>query len=201
MAHKVKFNSPLSETKSSEDNTTAAKVFTNCFASAALAINKLHGHKLNSAAVMQNLMESADRIEKGSVIEIDQMLMTQAKALDYLFYETLNKLPGINMINQLLAYADIALKAQNQSRKALVALAEIMHPKRTTFIKQQNNAVNQQVNNAPESTLEASEKKEIISNELLENKNGQWLDRGTKTATISNDSSVETLATSRSKDR
>lgn len=41
-----------------------------------------------------------------------------------------------------------ALKAQNQCRQTLAALAEIKNPRRTTLIGQQNNATNQQVNNA-----------------------------------------------------
>jgi hypothetical protein len=41
----------------------------------------------------------------------------------------------------------IALKAQNKSRQTLVTLIEFKNPTKTTFIRQQNNAISQQVNN------------------------------------------------------
>ncbi|MGH8646968.1 MAG: hypothetical protein ACREX4_21935 [Gammaproteobacteria bacterium] len=63
----------------------------------------------------------------------------------------------------------LALKAQNQCRQTLAALAEIKNPRRTTFIGQQNNATNQQVNNVggPSETRKNPETRE---NELLEAK-------------------------------
>lgn len=157
-------------TESKSKNDDRAKIFTNCFATAAMTIDRLHGNTLNSVSVMQHLIESAEKIEKGNIKEIEQMLMTQAKALDYIFYETLNKLVGLEMIHHLQVFTDVALKAQNQSRKTLVALAELKHPKRTTFIKQQNNAVNQQVNNEGKPVIKNSEKNKKVANELLEQK-------------------------------
>ena len=178
---------------------TNTEVYTNCFASAALAIDRLHGKNLDSVTVMQNLMESAKKIENGDITEIEDMLMTQSKALDYMFYETLNKLVNLDMLHQLQVFTDIALRVQNQSRKTLVALAELKHPKRTTFIKQQNNAVNQQINNGYEPTITNSEKNKIVANELLEEKNEQWLDRKTPEIASPENTPVEALAKCRRK--
>lgn len=52
-------------------------------------------------------------------------------------------------VEQLDLYARLTLKAQNQLRQTLATLADIRAPRRTTFIKQQNQAVNQQVLNSP----------------------------------------------------
>lgn len=191
-----KKESPNSKPK----NDDKAKVYTNCFASAAMAIDQLHGNTLGSASVMQSLMDSSEKIENGNIKEVEQMLMTQAKALDYMFYETLNKLVGLDMLQQLQVFTDIALKAQNQSRKTLVALAELKHPRRTTFIKQQNNAVNQQVNNSNKQAIKNSEKNKKVANELLEDKNEQWLDRRAEKIAIPENTPVETMAKSRGKD-
>lgn len=131
--------------ESSEDKKkiNEAKAHTNCFASAAMAINMLHGRGrlLDCPTVMQELIESAKKVNSGNLNEIEQMLMTQAKSLDYIFYDAMSKLADLNMINQIETFVSIALRAQSQCRKTLATLAEIKHPKRTTFIQQQNNAV------------------------------------------------------------
>lgn len=50
-------------------------------------------------------------------------------------------------LNQVQAYLSLALKAQSQCRNTLHTLGELKYPKETAFIRQQNVAVNQQVNN------------------------------------------------------
>ncbi len=68
-------------------------------------------------------------------------------------------------IPQVQAYSDIALKAQNQSRKTLTVITELKNPKQTMFVKQQNLAVNQQINNDTQS--KNFKKIENPTNELL----------------------------------
>src|SRR3990167_10969508 len=115
-----------------------------------MTINQLHGrgHMLDAPTVMKELMQSAKKVSNGNVTEIEQMLMVQAKTLDYVFYDALTKLVDLSMINQIECFMNIALRAQTQSRKTLATLAELKHPRRTTFIQQQNNAGIQQVNNS-----------------------------------------------------
>lgn len=146
---------------------------------------------------MSELRASAKRINDGITQEVEQMLMTQAKVLEDFFHKTLNKLMGIDVMKNAAIIADIALRAQNQSRKTLIALAEIKNPRRATFIKQQNNAVNQQVNNSIKSK---SEKIKKVANELLEVKNEQRLGTRTTASPITNDSQVETVEICRSED-
>jgi len=162
-----------------------AKIYTDCFASAALTIHNLHGHGqlLDCPTVMSELIDSAKQLNNGNLSEIEQMLMTQAKTLDYLFYDSLNKLSGIDMINQIQVFTDIAFRSQTQCRKTLAVLAELKHPRRATFIKQQNNAITQQVNNAVKSKPEHFENSKKVANELLSEVNHATLDiRGTSEA-------------------
>lgn len=149
-------------TKNSKTNNSF--VYLNCFASATLAINKLKGHVLDSSTAMDLLIKSAKQVKNNDIGEIEDMLITQAKTLDVVFYDALSKLSDLNMIDHIEVFTNIAFKAQSQSRKALTALAELKHPRRTTFIKQQNNAINQQVNNGVKSNSEKSEK---FANELI----------------------------------
>ncbi|MGH8608246.1 MAG: hypothetical protein ACREX9_12750 [Gammaproteobacteria bacterium] len=44
-------------------------------------------------------------------------------------------------LNQHQTYMLLALKAQNQCRQTLAALAEIKNPRRTTFVGQQNTEI------------------------------------------------------------
>jgi len=183
--------------KRKQEQIDNAKRHTNCFASAALAISNLHG-RLDSGAAMDKLLNSAEKINKGNISEIEEMLMTQAKTLDYLFYDAINKLANLDMINQIEVFTNIAFRAQAQGRKTLATLAEIKHPKRTTFIHKQNNAI--QVNHAVKSSSEKNKISSEVANELLEVKNEQWLDTRAATSPITDDSKMETVAIRRSED-
>ena len=148
-----------------EKKVVNSKLFTNSAYMAADAMNALHGkgRLLDLTTVVQELVDSTKKIANGNTKEIENMLIMQAKTLDYIFYDSLNKLVDLNMINQIEVFTNIAFRAQSQSRKTLAILAEIKHPKRTTFIAKQNNAI--QVNNAIKSN---SEKKEIYNNVTTE---------------------------------
>jgi hypothetical protein len=84
-------------------------------------------------------------------------------------------------LSGLQVNSKIALKAQNQCRQTLAALAEIKNPKRTTFIK--NAAQNQQINYNQNSEKNNQNK----SNELLTCNNYAPMDiTGTATASTVN---------------
>lgn len=185
------------EAKMKQGRIDQARIHTNCFASAALAISSLHG-RLDPGTVMDKLLNSAKKINKGNINEIEEMLMTQAKTLDYLFYDAINKLVHLDMINQIDVFATIAFRAQAQCRKTLATLAEVKHPKRTTFINKQNNAI--QVNHAVKSSLEKNKISSEVANELLEVKNEQRLETRAATSSVKNDSTMETVAIRRSED-
>src|SRR5690606_41054074 len=96
-------------------------------------------------------------------------------------------------------YMGMALKAQSQCQTTLEALAEIKHPKSATFVKQQNIAQQQHVNNGtyagtpPPPGPRAHEKDITPTNELLEASNGQRLDSGAPQAAGRTDSGMETV--------
>ncbi|RUQ81525.1 hypothetical protein [Legionella septentrionalis] len=188
-----------------EEAVRGSKIQTNCFAKSALAIDSLHGRGklLDIPTIMQGLIDGAKKITDGHTKEIEQMLFTHAKTLDYVFYDALSQLADCQMINQVDIFANIAFRAQNQSRKALLALAELKNPRRATFIKQQNNAVNQQINNSKQDHPKEFKKCDKVANELLELKeNEQWMDRATQGTPIKNDPPMEALgAFDRCKDK
>lgn len=143
------------------------EVYLHCRGHAAIALNKLHGGGLDTSAVIDRLSRSVDRILDNNTNEIQAMLISQAKSLEYMFFDALGKLHN-SSIEHAEVIAKIAIRAQSGCRKTLLALMEIKHPRRiTTFIKQQNNhAINQQVNNGVKSALEETQITHETANEL-----------------------------------
>ena len=92
-------------------------------------------------------------------------------------------------LNQMQVHGQLALKAQNQCRATLAALADIKNPARATFIK--NTATNQQVNlgAAPPQKNSADS-----ANELLEVKAHERLDTRAPSEAVPVDSPLEAVA-------
>lgn len=103
-----------------------------------------------------------EKIFAGSTEKIESMLMNQAYTLECLFHKMASRAMHAEYIPNMQIYLDIAMKAQKQCRQTLSALVDIKHPRRATFVKQQNNAINQQINNGAD-----SENFQKPANELL----------------------------------
>lgn len=198
MARKTKAQVMLEQTekKKTEEKKKAAttELYLHSRGHATLALSKLHGNGFDEVAAFDRLSRSVERVHNNDMNEIEAMLITQAKSLEYVFYDALTKLPNSN-IEQAEVFADIALKAQASCRKTLMALAELKHPRRTTIIKQQNNAVTQQVNNNVKSKSSKVENNKKNANELNAKVSYETkkLDIGTTIITGTTDTTAETL--------
>ena len=170
MAKKTKDKLMLDQTKEDKieekKKKASTEMYLHCHGHATVALSKLHGSGFDNVAAFEQLSRSVDRVRKNDRHEIEAMLMTQAKSLEYVFYNALSKLPAAS-IEHAEVFASIALKAQTGCRKTLMALVELKHPRRaTTIIRQQNNAITQQVNNKITSEPCEIEKNKKIANEL-----------------------------------
>ncbi|MGH8607764.1 MAG: hypothetical protein ACREX9_10175 [Gammaproteobacteria bacterium] len=96
------------------------------------------------------------------------MLVTQAHALEQIFTRLSERAHAVEYMSQFQAYMVLALKAQSRCRATLEALVEIKYPRHPTFVRQQNVAVNQQVNNREVTTCHARGEISKHANELLE---------------------------------
>lgn len=103
----------------------------------------------------------------------------RAATLDTVFNE-LARRAALNIGEHLTAtetYLRLAFKAQAQCRSTLETLAEVKYPKAPTFVRQQNVAYQQQVNNGGDSatTKRASPRGKTATqrNELLEAQPGE----------------------------
>ena len=138
---------------------------------------------------MKLAIERAERVNKGNLSELEDMLTNQASTLDVVF-NTLARRSALNMGEYMGAaetYMKLALRAQAQCRSTIEALAEIKNPK-PVFVSGQTNISNghQQVNNSPraaENQNAPNEQSEDAGHELHQNRGTQAI-AGRKNPTL-----------------
>ena len=140
-------------------------------------------------------------VRAGNLAIAEKTLVAQANTLDAIFNE-LARRAALNMgeyIDATDTYLRLALKAQSQCRATLETLAYIKNPP-TAFIRQQNVAVNQQVNNSDpsdpiptNSRIPARVENEKTGNELLSGGNHATLDSNRTSTTVGINSQLETV--------
>lgn len=149
--------------------------------------DNLHGTP-DITSCLKTLVSRIREVEDGKMGGIEATLLAQADTLDLVFNSLLRRAAHQEMLPQYETFMRLALKAQSQCRTTLETLAEIKNPKPTAFIKQQNMAAVQQVNN----TL--AQEKKYRPNELLEGGEvAERVDTGTETQAIEAHSRLEAL--------
>jgi hypothetical protein len=133
-------------------------------------------------------------LASGDMSQVENMLFSMSHTLQSTFSHYLQLASATSNVNTADSLIRIALKAQNQCRQSLATLGDLKNPKRATFIKQQNNLL-QQINK------ENSEKTICNQNKQSRLEHEQSLDRRTLQGTIQADSRVEAVGeVHRSKD-
>jgi hypothetical protein len=128
-----------------------------------------------------------DEIKHGKLDVLEEMLFSQAFALNMAFSSLAARANRQNDVSTMQMLMNLCLKAQNQSRATLEALVQLKKPSNTTFVKQANIANNQQVNNGT-----FIEKNINPQNELLESIN-ERLDSRKKIKAKRSNSQLEAL--------
>jgi hypothetical protein len=104
------------------------------------------------------MKEKIAKVKAGDMSDVEATLIAQAVTLDTVFNE-LARRAALNMGEHLTAtetYLRLAFKAQAQCRSTLETLAEVKNPRHATFVRQQNIAGQQQVNNGGDITTSTS---------------------------------------------
>ncbi len=167
------------------------------------AVTVFNFHPMTEGANITDLVDELGKqaltVRDGCMDRPEAMLVAQAHALDAIFTAMSHK-AAMNMSAGYLpateTYLRMALKAQSQCRSTLEALSEIKNPRAPTFIKQQNVAQQQQVNNGQGTTngsRHAHEQNINPSNELLEVNDGERLDIGAEGQAGGADTEMATL--------
>ena len=133
---------------------------------------------LEITETLEAVSENAAKVCKGDMTGPEQILVTQATALNSIFTE-LARRSGLNMGEYIEAserYMRLALKAQAQCRATIETLAAMKNPP-VVFARQANISNGpQQVNNG--GAPSRAENSDIWPNELLEHRVEQRLDFG-----------------------
>ena len=125
------------------------------------------GENLDTPELIKCLREQAATVIRGDLSQPEAMLMNQATALQSLFARLTERAMGHSYIPAFEANMRMALRAQNQCRATLEALAEIKNPRPVAFVKQANIAHGpQQINNGVPGESPARGNNPIPSNEL-----------------------------------
>jgi hypothetical protein len=151
------------------------------------------------------MREKVAKVKAGDLSDVEATLTAQAATLDTVFNE-LARRAALNMGEHLSAtetYLRLAFKAQAQCRATLETLAEVKYPKAATFVRQQNVAFQQQVNNGGDNegdnpantrtTSRAHGKPSNKANELLEAQHGERMDAGATRTAGCTDPHLETV--------
>jgi hypothetical protein len=129
--------------------------------------------------LMQEISNQCQAVNDGDMKRAEAMLMAQGHALQALFTRLAERANAAQHLSQFQTYMGLALKAQSQCRATMQTLVEVKYP-RVQFVKQQNVAVNQQVNNGPTTADVPARETENPPNKLLEQKPHERLDFGTQ---------------------
>ena len=164
---------------------------------AAAAIQKMEGDNYEVNALIRELSEQVQAVQRGDLSRAEAMLIAQAHTLDELFCNLARR----SYANIVAGHGDagerymrLALKAQSQCRTTLEGLAEMKNPRPVAFVNQANIANGpQQVNNGsfPPCTRAGAGAREIQSaqnqlsggaHELLPNTRASGIASGTHPA-------------------
>lgn len=144
--------------------------------SAAITISAIFKDQdLDVKSLLKEILEQKEGILQGKTSTMEEILTGQAQTLQALFNFYAFRIPYCETIEKMQVYSDLVVKMNNSCRKTLLAIQQIKNPHPTTFIQQQNNATNQQVNNGAKT---ASQDKSVnIANKLLKERKHETVDR------------------------
>jgi hypothetical protein len=201
----------LSKAKAKELAIKKGQVYTNSASMAVMSIRDIADpnayltgdldHSPDITVLHEEIKKQVAQILGGDTSSSEIALVAQAKTLELLFNDMIRKSVTTSDIVSARFYMDMALRAQNQCRKTLLALGTLKYPPQKQVVEQQNIAINQQVNNGMpinNVVLEQNRQKINSTNELLEQHNEQRLDSRAALKTVSINSSLEALEVSRS---
>jgi len=114
----------------------------------------VQGESIDFVLALGILEKEVLKLQGGDLSKIEEMLVSQAVALEMMFTSLARTAKAQEQLLQYETHMRFALKAQNQSRATLQALIQLKQPSQTTFVKQANIAQgHQQVNNLTEKNI------------------------------------------------
>ena len=173
------------ERKAEESSESAtARVMLEPAVQSAVSVEQLYRNDLGELsldALADELSKQVAQVFEGDEVRLEEILLMQVQTLDAIFHATTRR-ACVNIGHNpeiVERYLKLALKAQSQCAFTLGEIHSRKHPQ--SAFNQTNIAHGpQQINNFSE-------------NELLENKDGQWLDGREKETAVGDDPQLETM--------
>lgn len=147
--------------------------------------------------IVASLRDRAESVNEGDLNLVEAMLMNQAIALQSMFADLASSAAAQTSLQARQVLTQLALKAQGNSRATLQTLVDAKNPRQVAFVKQNNFAQTQQVNNgsALSQPARARKSKKKPNKLIAEDKNGSTtLDGRTATRTGSTNPTDTTVA-------
>jgi hypothetical protein len=141
-------------------------------------------------AELQKQLEAANR---GDLSRPEATLVAQAHTLDVIFGGLARRAADEHSFPDFQAFLQLALKAQAQCRATIQTLGELKAPRQAQFVRQQNLALNQQVNNDSSNEPRARGAALKHTNELLKEHPIERLECGETSSPGAADTPVATL--------
>jgi hypothetical protein len=149
---------------------------------------------LDLNGLIDSLGEQTKACMEGDLRRAEAMLTTQAHTLDAIFNNLASRAIRAEYLNNLDTYLKLALRSQSQCRATWEALSAIKNPPVIGYVRQANIAHGpQQVNNGTLDDSPRAGENENSQNKLMEKKDAEWLDTGTKGAAGKADPAMATL--------
>lgn len=184
-----------------------AKAYSNSIEAASISANDIitaHGGiKVDPMTLHNEIKNRVDNIRNGETNCLETTLSAQTVTLNLLFNKMIAHATSVKDYDAMQMCMEMALKAQNACRKTVLAISALKNPQNATFVKQQNVAFNQQVNNDVVSTgVQLKSQKIKSENELIGEVHHEKVEFGATNKPSSGNQTSETMATvNRSQDK
>lgn len=124
--------------------------------------------------IVASLRGHAKAVNEGDLSTVESMLMSQAIALQAMFADLASRAASQSSPQARQVLTQLALKAQGNSRATLQTLVDAKNPRQVAFVKQNNFAQTQQVNNGstPPQPARARKSKNTPNKLIAEDQNG-----------------------------
>ena len=172
-----------------------AKLFTDSVMLASMSSDDIistdGGIKPDKSTLRDEIRNLVNSIKDDHSDALETTLAAQTITLDLLFNRMVTHAMSVKQYDTMQLCMDMALKVQNQCRKTILAISTLKNPQHATFVKQQNVAVNQQVNNE---VAQSKSKKINSENELIGEIHHEKMDFGATNGAIGIDKAAEAMA-------
>jgi hypothetical protein len=145
--------------------------------------------------LLEAIKEKVKAVQCGDMSGMEEMLVSQAHALDALFQNLANRAMRQEHLRPFEGMMKIALRTQSQCRATIETLSNVKNPRQAVLLARQANIAEvQQVNNGPAPGITPAGKDEKVPNKVVEVPYGKKrLDAGTPSANERDDTPLEAV--------